>query len=232
MAFVNGSQCSVLVAQYDLSSYFSHADVNSTVHALDATTFKKSRKVYIPGLVDGKADLMGLWDSVPDAYLNTYLQSAGEVVTIGPNGLVVGAVAKLLKSRQMDYKVSVPVGGLVSAKVSMQADGGLESGYSLQDLLAQTITGNGTSVDNGAATTNGFVAHLHVSAYSGFTNVIFTVEDSADNSSFATIGTFTTVTAVGSERIEVAGNVRRYVRVVRTKTGAGSVTFQSSIARR
>lgn len=233
MAFVNGNLCSVLVAQYDFSTYFNSAEASASVETFDATTFKKTRKVYLPGRADGKMDLGGLWDLVPDTVFQTYMaSSAGEVVTVGPNGLAVGAVAKLLKSRQTEYKISEPVGNLVMAKVSMQADDGLESGYSLHDLTAETTTGNGTSIDNAAATANGAVAHLHVSAFSGLTNVVFTIEDSANNSAFATIGTFSTVTAVGSERIEIAGNVRRYVRVVYTKTGTGSVTFQASIARR
>ena len=58
------------------------------------------------------------------------------------------------------------------------------------------------------------------------------VEDSADSSSWATIGTFTTLAATGSERLAIAGTVRRYTRVRWDVTGTGSITAQVSIARR
>lgn len=232
MAFSAGNQCSVLIGANDVSTYFKQADVDQSVAALDTTTFKATSKAVLPGHSDGKIDLDGLWDPTKDPTFVSYIAtSSGQVATVGPTGLALGAVAYLMSSRQISYRESTPVGGLCSIKVGMTADGGVRAGVSLQDLAAQTATGNGSSVDGVAATTAGAVAHLHVSAYSGFTNVVFTVEDSANNSSFSTIGTFTTVTATGSERITIAGNVRQYVRIVRTVTGSGSVTFQASIAR-
>ena len=80
-------------------------------------------------------------------------------------------------------------------------------------------------VDNAAATTAGGVAYLGASvlALGSYTNVIITVEDSANNSSFATIGTFTAITAVpASQRLEISGTIRRYTRTLATFTGSGS----------
>jgi hypothetical protein len=86
------------------------------------------------------------------------------------------------------------------------------------------------SADNGAATTAGAHAHLHVTASSGGTWA-FTIEDSANDSDWATIMTFTANgSAVTSERQTSAGAVRRYVRAVLTRT-SGSVTAVITFAR-
>jgi hypothetical protein len=75
-----------------------------------------------------------------------------------------------------------------------------------------------------------------VKAYSGFTNAIIKVMDSADNAAFADVtgATFTTVTGVTEQRLEGAINavVRQYVRVTVTTTGSGSISFAVAFARR
>jgi hypothetical protein len=60
-----------------------------------------------------------------------------------------------------------------------------------------------------------------------------TIEDSADGSTnWTTIGTFATVTGLTSERLVIAGTVRRYLRVVDNVTGTGTNTRSVALARR
>jgi len=84
-------------------------------------------------------------------------------------------------------------------------------------------TTTGDSIDNGAGTTNGFHASLHITAQSSG-NYEFKIEHSTNDIDWATLGTFTVDgSAIGSEQLTGTGTVNQYVRFVATKT-AGSVT--------
>jgi hypothetical protein len=76
-----------------------------------------------------------------------------------------------------------------------------------------------------ASTVNGGAGYLEVSDYSGFTQVVVKVRSSADDTTYADLITFTTVTAAPfAERQTVAGTVDRYLCVTGTVTGSGSIT--------
>lgn len=71
--------------------------------------------------------------------------------------------------------------------------------------------------------TNGY-ADLHVPALvlGGYTNVTIKVRHSADNITFSDLATFTVVTAVGAERVTIAGQIQRYTAISWLFNGAGS----------
>jgi hypothetical protein len=123
----------------------------------------------------------------------------------------------------------------VSGSLSTQTTGPTEAGQVVGDMTAITIDGNGTAVDGGAATANGGVAQIHVTAFSGLTNNIVTIEHSVDGvGSWATIATFATYTGLTSERVVIAPatTIRRYLRVVDNVTGTGSTVRAVFFARR
>ncbi len=111
----------------------------------------------------------------------------------------------------------------------------LDYGTIIEDLTAITIDGNGTARDGGAGSSNGGVAHIHSTAFSGFTSNDVTIEHSVDGStSWATLVTFAQITGLSGERVEVAAGatVRRYLRVVDNVTGTGSNTRSVAFGRR
>lgn len=82
-----------------------------------------------------------------------------------------------------------------------------------------------------SSTVNGGAGYQAISAFSGFSGVAGKIQHSADNSSWADLVTFTSVTAgpgdpTAAQRIAVAAGttVNRYLRHVGTVTGSGSVT--------
>jgi hypothetical protein len=97
--------------------------------------------------------------------------------------------------------------------------------------LAATTQGN--EIDNGAATTNGWQANLHITASSGG-EWAFTIEHSTTGAwagEEATLGTFTADgSAVAGERLTGTGTVNEFVRFVATRT-SGSVTPVCTFAR-
>ena len=133
--------------------------------------------------------------------------------------------AYLLSAVQMDDEAGLDGGaGIISADFLSNAGQfstlvGNPWGVVLSPNTSISATTTGASHDNGAATTNGGYAHLHITATAAG-NFAFTIEDSANDSAFATIGTFTADgSAITSERLTISGTIRQYVRAVATRTG-------------
>jgi hypothetical protein len=95
---------------------------------------------------------------------------------------------------------------------------------------SRVATLTGASVDNGASSANGALAHLHVTVSSGGTWTL-KVQDSANDSDWADLITFSADgSAVTAERGDVAGTVDRYLRALYTRT-SGSLTACLTVAR-
>lgn len=150
-------------------------------------------------------------------------------------GTVIGNAAACLISKQIDYAPTRGNDGAFTIAGSHQSNGyGLEWGELLTaGKRIDTTATNGASWDGLAATSFGLQAYLHVFALTG-TNVVVTLEDSANNSTFAavTAGAFTSATAIGAQRIQTGRTaaVRRYVRAVTTGTFT-SATFAVVLVR-
>ena len=117
----------------------------------------------------------------------------------------------------------------------MPADGGVWGGDVLLAGAVVTATGTGTSVNNGVATTDGWVANLHVTAVDGTPSIVFKLADSADDSSFADVsgGAFAAATGISAQQISSGtGTVRQYARAAYTLTGSTSLTAYLVLARR
>lgn len=241
MPFIHGKGTIVLCNEFDLSGYFNEASASRSVETAETTTFGNSAKTYITGLADGTLSLGGLFEgsaNATDKELTDILgDNAGMVISVAPEGsLTIGKRTLSLTGKLTSYEISSPVGDVVSASSEFQADEGIGSGVSLHALAAETATGNGTSVDNGASTAIGGFGTLHVTANTMNANTVFKVQHSADNSTWADLATFSTVatTIVTAERVEVASTttVNRYLRATWTASGTGSITFHINFARR
>lgn len=231
MAFQPGYKTRILLGDFSLTPKLASFSFPVVVEQLDDTTFgDDGYRSVIPGFTSSTAQGSGYIDADTLSEANSW--TGNSPLTYAPFGLSHGSQVQLADAVKGSFTVSSPVGGVSAFDIQATTDGFSDFGVSLHDLEAETADENGTSHDNSAATSNGGVAQLHVTAYSGLTSAVITIEDSADNSSFATIATFTTVTGVTSERVTVAGAVRRYVRYALDVTGTGSVTFQTSFARR
>jgi hypothetical protein len=76
-----------------------------------------------------------------------------------------------------------------------------------------------------ASTVAGGVGYLQVTAYSGFTGVVPSIMHSINDTDYAALIDFTSVTAIGKERKTVTGTVRRYLSSQVDVTGSGSITL-------
>ena len=241
MAFVHGKSTVVLFNATDMSPYLKEVSSNQGIDMADVTAFGTTgAKSYLPGLKDGKISASGMFDGSSGAIDSVFQTALGASVgdlSVFPDTDAIGKRGFIAECHETSYNLSSPVADVVQASAEFQATGGVDYSVSLQALSAQTVTGNGTSVDNTTSTTNGGSGMLHVTANTQNSTTIIKIQHSSDNSTWADLGSaFTTIPTVTttSEKIVVASGttVNRYLRVVRTIAGAGSITYQTSFARK
>lgn len=244
MTFRHGKNTKVLVNTFDLSSYFNDVSFSNSVEVAETTTFGVSggSKTYVVGLNDGTVSVNGYFDGAANAVdevLAGVLGSATDVNFFVANdgGMTVGARCVLGQAIDTKYDVKTPVGGVVSVSTEFQCDAGADQGVVLAGLASVSTTATGTAVDNASLTSNGGVAMLHVTANTRNGTNIVKVQHSADNSTWADLVTFATVssTTTTSERVSVASGttVNRYLRAAYTVAGSsGSATITVGFSRR
>jgi hypothetical protein len=235
MAFVHGRNGAVLFQGCDLSSFFNSYDVGQTADTAETTTFGNSSKTYIGGQRDGTISVAGLFDGSEDA-VDEQLAAAlaiadAPVLTIGMEGTALGKRAKLALVLETSYQVTGSVGDAVQTSSEFQVTGGIANGVFLHALSAETGTVNGTAVDGGASSANGWMANLHVTGVDNLTGATIKVQHSADDDTYTDLGTFDVVDGITSQQISGTGTVNRYVRcIISSMTGDG-VTFTVAFAR-
>jgi hypothetical protein len=238
--FRHGKSIKVFVDEFDFSSYFNDVSASTMVETAETSTFGSNAKEYIPGLKDGTVSLSGMFEGTTsvgtDDYFETVLGAdTKQKVIVAPEGHGLGGRAVMLESDATSYEVSGAIADVVQASAEFQSSEGVEHGVILSSGAAVSSTGNGTGVDNGAATTNGGVGYLSVPVNTRNGNVTVKIAASADNSTFADLITFTVVSSATktSERVEVTGTVARYLRVSYTVAGStGSATPIVAFSRR
>jgi len=237
--FAHGKNVNVFVNEYDFSTYFNDVSATTSVETAEVSAFGSNAKEYIVGLLDGTVSLSGMFDGTAtgtDVVFSTVLGSTTKQnVIVAPSGHSNGASAIVLEADDTSYEVSGAVADVVQTSVEFQSSDGVEHGKILSSGAAISATGNGTSVDNAAASTNGGVGFLSVPTNTRNGNITVKVQQSADNSTFTDLITFTVVTSTQKtfERVEVAGTVARYLRVNYTVAGStGTATPVVAFARR
>jgi hypothetical protein len=240
MSAKRGLSASVLFNAYDLSQYLKTAAPSLDIELLEATPFQAANgdKVYITGFRDGKLSLEGFFQSdsvnqsaIDDIFNSVIGSTTKQIVTVSPEGaLVLGNRCFLIDADTVNYAVSSPATGLIMSNAQIQSSSGLGHGIVLQPTAALTATGNGTGVDNAAATTRGGAGHIHVTAVVGTSPTLDgKIQHSSDGSSWTDLITFSQKTGISAERVEVTGTVNRHLRFIRTIGGSGGPSFTTTV---
>ncbi|NBV35780.1 MAG: hypothetical protein EBR94_00695 [Bacteroidetes bacterium] len=240
MAFIHGKSAVVLQNEFNLSAYFNDISISRSIETAETTAFGSTAKSYIVGLIDGTLSLSGMFDGAANAIDQEMTDvlgvNAGAIISASVSGVTtIGTRMISTTGKLTSYEVTAPVGDVVSANAEFQASDGIGNAVSLAALGAITATTTGTSVDNGASSSNGGFATLHVTANTMNAATVCKVQHSADNSTWADLQSFTSVatTVVTAERLKVANGttVNRYLRAVATPAGTGSFTYHINFAR-
>ena len=239
MSFGSGASAKVYVSGYDLTAYFASLGFTNAQGAYDVTTFGATGKAFIPGLTDGQITADGFFDGgadLVDQVLSAAIGAASDgqwLVFLA--GAAIGARGRGCASVESNYQVSNPVDGAVTVSAAVQSDGGLDGVVSLHALGAETTSPvNSASVNNAAGSTNGGVAFIQATAFTG-TSVVIKIQHSTDDAVWADLVTFTAIDAARDyERVLVAAGttVNQYLRSQVASGTFTSVTFVSGFARR
>ena len=242
MAFRSAQSARVLMGILSASAYTRNLGGSYDNEMLDVTTLVDTARKFIVGQNTSTFTIDGPLDTDPTAnaqfdVLNDQLAGLVNVpVSFGFDGFTLANTGIwLINALDSQLTYSSTNAGTTDWSLSAQVDGITDfNGVSLSDIAAVTIDTNGTTVDGGAATANGGVGHLHVTAFSGLTSNSVIVEHSTNDSVWSTLGTFTLVSGVTSERLVIAAGttVNRYLRVRDDVTGTGSCTRAAFFARR
>lgn len=143
--------------------------------------------------------------------------------------------------------ITTPIAHRLTTGQKILASSNTLSGPSINTTLTVTVLttttfsiGVDTTASSGAGTGGSFVlvntvgggsAYIQCTAYSGFTNLVNKIMHSPDDSTYATLVTFTTLTAIGKERKTFSGTVDRYLSNNGDVTGSGSVTVMTGVCR-
>lgn len=197
----------------------------------DVTDIGQSGNARIGLLRDGGLSA-NIWFDTALAQPILRLLPTADVVASYRIGSALGNPMASCVAKQVNYDPTRGADGSLAFGVEWQASAGtgLEWGEALTvGKKTDTAATNGTAIDLGAVSSLfGAAGYVHVFSVVG-TSVTVTIQDSADNVSFATVTglAFTAVAAgnKGAERLATGttATIRRYVRAVTTGTFSSAV---------
>jgi len=221
MAFYDTRVGKLYVAQYDLTSFTREASTPLDRPLRDVQVYGNTGFKGIPGHHQDTLAWRGLFDdgaSGSDVILNALRgASSSQVVSIFHGDSVLGNMG--LTSGEMWVEGALHearVGNAVSASFDAQLGAAARS-KSLGPKQTVTSTDSGTSIDDSASSSDGGTWAYHVLAWSatgGNARWQLVLQDSANNSTFATVASESVnITAVGAAFRTFTGTLRRYVRI-------------------
>lgn len=225
MSKQSGLGDNLYVAGYDLSGDIgSLSRIGGGPAALEVTGINKSGYERIGGLRDGAMEFTSYFNpAAAQAHPRLASLPSADVILTYARGTTLGNQAACLVAKQIGYDGTRGDDGALTFSVAAQANGyGIEWGQQLTaGKRSDTTATNGTSIDTTASVSFGAQAYLQVFSFTG-TSCTVTIQDSADDASFANLtgGGFTAATGITSQRIETGRTqaVRRYLRVATTGT--------------
>lgn len=240
MAKQSGLAQGFLIGGFSIPGDVQSVNARGGPAALDVTGIDKSAFERIGGMYDAGIDIVTFFnDATGRSFLALNDLPTTDTHVMYFDASALDAEAYCLVCKQVNYDGTRGQDGSLTFAVNTVASAG--TGGEWCDMLTaglrtDTAATNGSSIDGAAATTSGWAAYLQVTAAT-VTDVTFTIEDSANDSTWASVtsGAFTAVTSAPTfQRITGAAGatLRRYVRIVTSTTGGiTTVTFAAAITR-
>jgi hypothetical protein len=230
-----------LVNGYSLADALNSISVQANQEELDASVLANTYRSYEAGFKTGEINASGFFDSdgtnadeVHDVFSSIYNSGATNNITYSFGTVAVNGDALLMNGCEMQYDVGIPVGGLISVVSRFKATNGVGFGKWLMHDQLNAGTTNGTSVDNGAASTNGGIFQVHLQNDTA-TDVDTKLQHSTDNSTWGDVtdgAVNNLVSAHTSGAVTVSGTINRYTRAVSVVTGGNTLVVSAAFARR
>jgi hypothetical protein len=209
------------VGGYDLSGDInSLSRIGTSRTALDFTAIDKEGFERKGGIRDGAIEFTSYFNpSAGQAHPILSALPTTDVMVSYLRGTTVGTPSACTVAKQVGYDPTRGADGSLTMTTSALANGfGLEWGVMLTaGKQTDTTATDSDGLDQTAQTTDGAQAYLQVFSFTG-TSCTVSIEDSADDNTYAPLIAFTAATGVTTERDTVSGTVDRYVRISTTGT--------------
>lgn len=233
-----GDHVQVLVGGFELTGDHNRITVDDKRNMYDVSAFGDAVHTFIPGKRLTNLDHAG--------YLNSAVARSHPVlkandlngivsVLLGQNAApVVGDPAYSLQVIQGKYGSIPEVGKYIPFRALFANRGDLGGwGVVLSPPMSFTNTSSGSGVNNGAASSQGGAAFLHILQAAASDTYTIIIEGSTTGS-FAgeqtTLATFTlNASVLGSERVVIAGTIPQYTRWKATRTGSAGNTVKIAV---
>jgi hypothetical protein len=233
-----GDHVQVLVGGYELTGDSHQITVDDMRQLLEKTTFGDAVHNFLPSQRTSRLRHNG--------FLNAAAARSHPVL----RGVAVDGVVSLLLGQNADPVVGDPAYSLVVQQERYQTmpqsgqiipfsadfpNRGEVCGWGVALAVPVTFTNSisGSVVDGGAASSNGGAAVLHLlqaAASDTYTILVEGADDSGFTSNVVTLATFTLdASALGSERVGIAGTISRYTRWRATHSGSAGETVQAAV---
>lgn len=241
MALATG--LAVYVNGIDLANYFKDFSVSADQESLDATVLASTSKVYVPAFKNGSAQASGVYDAdttnankIYDVFKAAFANQSTVYVGQSNAAPANGGTVSLFAAQVLNWSVEMPLAQLIMTSAGFQADGGVYFGKWLYNASLNNTSANSSSVDNGAASSNGaFCAAFLQNTSATVASCSVKFQHSTDNSTWVDLGTAVSFTAYATNygylTASYTGTVNRYVRAVVTTSG-GTATVQAALARK
>lgn len=232
----------ILYGQYDLSGDHNEIRLDRKADMKEITRFGADTHTFISGLrgweIAGRGYVNFDDSTTPKGVDNELfnevggLGAVGKVLTLQPT-TNLGEVAYIGMSDADSYQFDLKNDSVGTFDLSLKATGSLTRGQSMVKLASRSATftmANGIQLGALSATQK-LAVSLHLTAFASATNVIATVYSKVDAvATGGTLrGTFSTLTGVGSQLLEITGPVTdTYWYITLTLTGAG--TYSAAMA--
>ena len=234
-----GDHVQILVGGYELTGDSNQIAFNDSRDMLEKTAFGDAAHNFLPGQVLSRLVHKGFLNAVA-ARSHPVLKGVaidGIVsVLLGQNAAppAVGDPVYSLPVQQEHYQ-TMPQKGQIIPFTANFPNRGDRSGWGLALAAPVTFTNTttGTGVDGGAASSNGGAAFLHLlqaAANDTYAIIVEGADDSGFTTNLTTLATFSlNASALGSERVAIAGTIRRYTRFKATRTGSAGNTVKIAV---
>lgn len=232
-----GDHLQVLVDAYELTGDHNQIMIDDSYKVLNASSFGMAAEHYIHGQRS-----MGLSHK---GYLNPAAAASHPVL----KGIAINGVVSILVGQnaapvlgdpvynlltQQEFYTSKPEIGQVIPFNAKFANRGELGGWGQILAVPTSITNSstGSNLDNGAASSNGGAAFLHILQDTNTDSYLIEVEGSANGvSAWGQVAAFSSNGQnLGSERVALLTSIPRYLRYKATRTGSAGDTLRLAIS--
>lgn len=165
-----GKQISILVNGHDLACALKTFEPLSQADEQDATVLCHDARSWESGFINGELTASGIWkhnptlsDQIHEVMVSAMQEREEMVVTASFGEIVIGDPAIMVNPVAKKYAIIVPNGEIIAVDVAFRSNNGIQAGLWHSNSQLNSGATNGSSIDNGAASSNGglFHGHLH-----------------------------------------------------------------------